>query len=99
MNPLGDGVRIEPFERLYDAYYRDIAAYVIRRAAAQDVEDVVAKVFAVAWRRFERIPAPPDDRLWLFGVARHCLNDLRQGTTAPASHTSDTRTPRCLDRV
>lgn len=79
MNPRGDGVRIEPFERLYDAYFRDIAAYVVRRAAAQDVEDVVAKVFAIAWRRFERIPPPPDDRLWLFGVARHCLNDLRRG--------------------
>jgi len=72
------GQREESFERLFDAFYRDITAYVARRIATKDVDDVVAKVFAVAWRRFERIPEPPDDRLWLFGVARRCLSDHRR---------------------
>jgi len=72
------GQREESFERLFEAFYRDITAYVARRIATKDVDDVVAKVFAVAWRRFERIPEPPDDRLWLFGVARRCLSDHRR---------------------
>jgi RNA polymerase sigma-70 factor (ECF subfamily) len=72
------GQREASFERLFEAFYHDIAAYVARRIATKDVDDVVAKVFAVAWRRFERIPEPPDDRLWLFGVARRCLSDHRR---------------------
>src|SRR5580698_1528365 len=72
------GQREESFERLFEAFYCDITAYVARRIASKDVDDVVAKVFAVAWRRFERIPQPPDDRLWLFGVARRCLGDQRR---------------------
>jgi len=70
--------REESFERLYTACYRDITAYVARRTTASDVGDVVAKVFAIAWRRFERVPEPPDDRLWLFGVARRCLSDYQR---------------------
>jgi RNA polymerase sigma-70 factor (ECF subfamily) len=69
------------FELLYETCYRDIAAYVTRRTSPNDVGDVVAKVFAVAWRRFEHVPEPPDDRLWLFGVARRCLSDHRRSNS------------------
>ena len=39
---------------------------------------MTAQVFAVAWRRFEQIPPPPTDRLWLFGVARRTIADYRR---------------------
>ena len=78
MNSRSRSHREESFERLYEACYRDITAYVARRAIASDVGDVVAKVFAIAWRRLERVPEPPDDRLWLFGVARRCLSDSQR---------------------
>lgn len=78
MNSRSRSHREESFERLYEACYRDITAYVTRRTTASNVGDVVAKVFAVAWRRLERIPEPPDDRLWLFGVARRCLSDYQR---------------------
>jgi RNA polymerase sigma factor (sigma-70 family) len=63
------------FEALYLAHYQDIYAYVGRRSpiGGLDVADIVADVFATAWRRFDVVPAMPDDRLWLFGVARRCL--------------------------
>jgi RNA polymerase sigma-70 factor (ECF subfamily) len=63
------------FESLYAARYRDIAGYVRRRVADDDADDVIANVFAVAWRRIDNVPAPPDDRLWLFTVARNSVAD------------------------
>lgn len=76
--------RATEFERAYSLHLRDITAYVARRVPRDGVDDVVAKVFVVAWRRFKDVPAPPDDRLWLFGVARRCVahhlrSSLRQG--------------------
>ena len=40
----------------------------------------MAQVFLVAWRRFEIIPSPPEDRLWLFGVARRMVAEHRRST-------------------
>ena len=48
-----------------------ISGYVRRRVLVDDVEDVVAQVFLVAWRRFTAIPAPPEDRLGLWGSVTH----------------------------
>lgn len=63
------------FEAFYTAHFKEIAAYVRRRVPPPDADDVVAQVFAVAWRRFGSVPAPPQDRLWLFGVARNSVAD------------------------
>ena len=66
------------FEALYTAHYQAIAGYVGRRVAAHEADDVIAQVFAVAWRRFDHVPAPPADRLWLFGVARNLVAGQRR---------------------
>jgi len=66
------------FESFYNAHYREISAYVRRRVPEHDASDVIAQVFGVAWRRFEQVPSPPEDRLWLFGVARHGVADYRR---------------------
>ncbi len=76
--------RATDFERAYSLHLRAITAYVARRVPRDEVDDVVAKVFVVAWRRFDEVPTPPEDRLWLFGVARRCVahhlrSSLRQG--------------------
>lgn len=80
---MSDQTKTE-FERVYSLHLRDITAYVARRIPKEEVDDVVAKVFVVAWRRFGDVPAEPEDRLWLFGVARRCVahhrrTALRQG--------------------
>lgn len=63
------------FERLYLASYQEISAYVVRRVPdAVEAADVVADVFAVAWRRIDDVPPTPEDRLWLFGAARRCVS-------------------------
>ena len=62
------------FEAFYLSNYKPIYAYVHRRVLqTSDVPDIVSEVFAVAWRRFGDLPASPQDRLWLFGVAQKCL--------------------------
>lgn len=75
MRNRGGDERAAEFESFYTARYTEIAGYVRRRVAKDEADDVVAGVFAVAWRRFDRVPSPPDDRLWLFGVARNTVAD------------------------
>jgi RNA polymerase sigma-70 factor (ECF subfamily) len=84
------------FEELFAVHYWAIRDFVLRRAPAAAVEDVVAETFLVAWRRFGEIGDDP--RPWLLGVARRVLaNQLRadrrraalairlEGVSSPAS--------------
>lgn len=49
---------------------RAVAARIVPDAAA--VDDVVADVYLVAWRRLDEVPEDPAASLrWLFGVARY----------------------------
>jgi RNA polymerase sigma-70 factor (ECF subfamily) len=68
-------VRERAFEALYTAHYREIAGYVRRRVSPDEADDVIAQVFAVAWRRFDDVPPSPVDRLWLLRVARNTVAD------------------------
>jgi RNA polymerase sigma factor (sigma-70 family) len=68
------------FEALYRGSYKAIFAYVARRIEgdAETVADLVAEVFVVALRKQEAIPPPPEDALWLYGVARRVVLDHHQ---------------------
>lgn len=67
------------FEAFYRARYQEIAAYVRRRVPDDAADDVIADVFTVAWRRFGDVPVPPQDRPWMFAVARNTISDHRRG--------------------
>ncbi len=68
------------FAALYDAAYADLLRFASRRVDPAAAEDVTAEVFLVAWRRFDDLPAQPDDaRAWLFGIARGVLLNTRRG--------------------
>ena len=70
------------FRTMYVAHYSAMSAFAVRRLASpDDVADTVAEVFTVAWRRLETIPDPPEDRLWLYGVARRVVADNHRGST------------------
>jgi len=71
----------ERFEALYTGSYQEISGYVRRRVPPDGADDVVAQVFTVAWRRFGQVPGPPQDRLWLFGVARNCAAEHHRAAT------------------
>jgi RNA polymerase sigma-70 factor (ECF subfamily) len=67
------------FAVLYQAYYRPIMAYAVRRVApSEDAADVVADVFTTAWRRIGELPEAPADRLWLYGVAQRVIAGRRR---------------------
>jgi RNA polymerase sigma-70 factor (ECF subfamily) len=63
--------RREPsFERLYREHRAAIFTYAAYRDPGR-AEDVVAETFAIAWRRFDDLPA--DALPWLYGVARRVV--------------------------
>jgi RNA polymerase sigma factor (sigma-70 family) len=64
------------FESLYQAHYQAVRRYVIRRVWTNpvDASEVTAEVFTVVWRRRADIPEPPEDLLWLYGVARKVVS-------------------------
>ena len=59
------------FREMFDAHYPSVWSYCRRRLPAADVDDTVAEVFTVAWRRLEAIPAEPLTRAWLLRTAYH----------------------------
>jgi RNA polymerase sigma factor (sigma-70 family) len=75
--PNGAGGSGDRFEALYRSSYKAIFGYVLRRTDGDldAVADLVAEVFVVALRRQDAIPVPPQDRPWLYGVARRVLLD------------------------
>ncbi len=73
------GEREARFRVMYEALYSDIWAFAARRLGSpHEVADAVAEVFTIAWRRFDKIPPPPQDRLWVFGVARRVVAGQRR---------------------
>jgi RNA polymerase sigma factor (sigma-70 family) len=62
------------FRSLYESTFRDIYAFVARsQGTGSDTDDVVAETYLAAWRRINDVPASPEDRLWMYGVARNTL--------------------------
>ncbi|MFC9285046.1 RNA polymerase sigma factor [Streptomyces collinus] len=69
----------EIFAAAYREHYWAVSRYVARRlqGRAGEVEEVVAEVFTVAWRRRGDLPEAPLP--WLYGVARNCLANAVRG--------------------
>jgi RNA polymerase sigma-70 factor (ECF subfamily) len=65
---------------LYLKHGEDLRAYCRRRLGREDAEDALAEVFAIAWRRFDKIPDDQEARLWLFGVARNIVRNATRAT-------------------
>ncbi|MER7134470.1 RNA polymerase sigma factor [Streptosporangium saharense] len=81
--PPVDDERMVRFEAVYRETYGRITAYAVRRCGSpQDVADVVAETFTVAWRRIAEVPPGREALLWLYGVARRA-GQPPQGRGAP----------------
>jgi RNA polymerase sigma-70 factor, ECF subfamily len=71
------------FEALYAEHNAAVRTYVRRRVDSQDADDVVADVFAIAWRR--RRDVPEDPLPWLLGVARRVMANRWRSATRQAA--------------
>ncbi len=72
-------VEIAAFEAIFDHHYGAVVAYARRRGASWDeAQDVAAEVFAVAWRRQDRLSAN-EPLPWLLATARRVLANHRRG--------------------
>src|ERR1700722_1444462 len=67
---------LEQFEDFFRENYSRLFQYVARRVPHEQVDDVVAASFVVAWRKFEQatIPALP----WLFRIASFEVSNRRR---------------------
>lgn len=76
LGDAGERERRARFERLYVELHSAVSAYVVRRVPETvEAGDIVAEVFTIVWRRIVDLPAAPEDRLWVFGIARHCVSN------------------------
>jgi RNA polymerase sigma-70 factor (ECF subfamily) len=66
------------FRHLYDGNLEPLRRYCFRRLPADEVDDAVAEVFLVAWRRLGDVPDGDEARLWLYGIARNVVRNLRR---------------------
>jgi RNA polymerase sigma-70 factor (ECF subfamily) len=74
------------FEALAHGVTVPLHRYLLRRADADAVDDILAETLLVLWRRIEDVPgltagpvADPDAVLpWCYGVARGCLANARR---------------------
>jgi RNA polymerase sigma-70 factor (ECF subfamily) len=71
------------FESLYRENVRALQAYALTRTSSTEAHDAVSRMFLVAWRRFDDVPADPLP--WLIGVARRILADQRRAEARRAA--------------
>lgn len=69
--------RRQRLEALYREHADAVHAYARRRIDAASADDTVSEVFAIAWRRLDRVPDPA--RPWLLACARRVLANQRRG--------------------
>lgn len=64
------------FDRLWQDHAPAVVRYARRHVLPDEVEDVVAETFVVAWRRLDEVP--PYGLPWLLGVARNVSANIRR---------------------
>lgn len=65
------------FTEMYREHYSAVRKYASWRCGAANLDDIVADVFLVAWRRFDEVDLTWA-RPWLFGVVKNVLSDDRR---------------------
>jgi RNA polymerase sigma-70 factor (ECF subfamily) len=66
----------QQFRAIYEEHHAAVCAYFARRAARDDVEDLAAETFAIAWRKLPRRVEHPLP--WLYAVAGKVLANHRR---------------------
>jgi RNA polymerase sigma-70 factor (ECF subfamily) len=65
------------FTAVADQVWTPVRRYLARRADPADVDDLMAEVLLVVWRRLDHLPEG-DPLPWAYGVAAHCLSNSQR---------------------
>ena len=103
------------FEAAFEQHHRTVLAFALRRTSSEaDAEDAVSEVFAVAWRRVDRLPEADAALPWLLATARRVLANQHRGAgrrfrlnlrlgaqpqDVPAFHAAETPALEALSRM
>jgi len=68
----------ERFREAFDNHFDAITRYCLRRLPPSTANDAAASVFAVAWRKIDKMPEGDETLPWLYGVARNEVSTLRR---------------------
>jgi RNA polymerase sigma factor (sigma-70 family) len=64
------------FRRIYDGHFVAIRSYCLRRLPVSEVNDAVAEVFLVVWRRIDDVPDGDEAPLWLYCIAHNVVRNV-----------------------
>ena len=68
------------FDQMYMTHRDAIWSYIVRRVRRDDVDDAVAEVFTVAWRKIGRSPDPDEQLPWLYGIAKYVVRNTTRSS-------------------
>jgi RNA polymerase sigma-70 factor (ECF subfamily) len=74
----------DSFVTVYAQHLSAIGGYLGRRVESRFVEDLAADVFAIAWRKRDRVTAG-EELPWLYRIAAHVVANHRRKQAASAS--------------
>ena len=66
------------FRGVFREHYDAIARYCLRRLPRHDVDDAVARVFGVAWRKVAQMPDGDATLPWLYRIASYEVATMRR---------------------
>lgn len=69
------------FVGVYEELFRHVYAYCRRRTSADQVDDAVADVFLVVWRRIDELPPKVEVLPWLYSIAYGVLSNQWRGAS------------------
>jgi RNA polymerase sigma-70 factor (ECF subfamily) len=66
---------------MYLTHRHAIWSYVVRRTDRDNVDDAVAEVFTVAWRKISRTPDVDEQLPWLYGISKNVVRNTNRSAT------------------
>jgi len=69
------------FRHLYTTHRDAVWSYMVRRVERNDVDDAVAEVFVVAWRKISQTPVIDEQLPWLYGIAKNVVRNVNRSSS------------------
>lgn len=69
----------DDFRALFDSTFPQVVAYARRRTVNRsDADDVVAEIYATAWRRLDKLDDVTTPLAWLYGIGLNVIRNRRR---------------------